>query len=257
MDKRTLGYVEVQVADKIATITFSHPAHNSMPGHLLQELRDAIKEQDQKKEVNVIILKSGGDRTFCAGASFEELTAISNPEEGKTFFMGFANVIKACRDSSKIIIGRIQGKAVGGGVGLISAVDYAVASKYAGIRLSELELGIGPFVIGPAVERKVGVNRYAELALTPGEWRSAEWAYHNGLYHKVLPSNEELNKEVAGYAAQLATYNPEALTAMKKVIWENTDHWNDLLKERAEMSGRLVLSDFTKQAIHSIKSKTK
>lgn len=255
MEKDSQAYVHCDIQEKIATITFFHPAHNSMPGYQLKELTNTIKDLENHKEVAVIILKSGGNRTFCAGASFDELIAISNPEEGQIFFSGFANVINACRKSSKIVIGRIQGKAVGGGVGIISACDYAIASKYASIRLSELELGIGPFVIGPAVERKVGKKLFSKLAISPQVWRSAEWALQNGLYDEVMDSNEELDTAVNAFAAELASYNPEALAALKKVFWEGTENWDDLLNERAEMSGLLVLSDYTRKALDAIKHK--
>lgn len=251
----TSAYVNCEIEDRIATITFYHPAHNSMPGSQLKKLTEAIQGLEEETNVSVIILRSGGDRTFCAGASFDELIAISNPEEGKVFFSGFANVINACRKSSKIIIGRIQGKAVGGGVGIISACDYSIASKYAAFRLSELELGIGPFVIGPAVKRKVGNKLFSTLSITPGEWRTAEWALKNGLYDQVHDNNEELDKAVNSFAHELSGYNPEALAALKKVFWEGTEHWDSLLAERAIMSGKLVLSEYTRNALQAIKNK--
>ena len=164
-DKRQLGSVTVEIEDGIGRITFAHPSHNSLPARLLSELTQTINELGQNDEAKILVLQSGGDRTFCAGASFDELIAIDNPANGKAFFMGFANVINACRKCPKFIIGRVQGKAVGGGVGVASAVDYCLATKFAAIKLSELAIGIGPFVVGPAVERKLGLAVMAQLAI--------------------------------------------------------------------------------------------
>jgi len=203
----------------------------------------------------VIVLKSVGDRTFCAGASFDELIAIDDFETGKRFFMGFANVINACRKCPKLIIGRVQGKAVGGGVGLASATDYCLATKYAAVKLSELAVGIGPFVVGPAVERKIGTSAMTQLAFNATEWRSAEWACEKGLYADVFETIEQLDAAVMQLAGKLALSNPEAMRLMKQAFWKTADHWDDLLAERAAMSGKLVLSDFTRKAIEKFKSK--
>jgi len=244
------GSVTVNYIDKnIAEITFFHPAHNSLPSNILKKLAENIATISKQNEVEVIILKSGGDRTFCAGASFNELVAIANEQEGKTFFMGFANVINACRKSSKIIIGRVQGKTVGGGVGLAASVDYCMATKYAAVKLSELAVGIGPFVVGPAVLRKVGLTNFTHLTLNPTEFKDSTWAKDNGLYDEVFESTEELDEAVLQMAKKLAATNPNARAALKKVFWKGTEHWDDLLAERAAESGRLVLSDFTKATL--------
>jgi len=233
----------------IAEITFSHPQHNSMPGYLLAELIKAIETCGSDPNTEVIILKSGGDRTFCAGASFEELMAIDNPESGKKFFLGFAGVINACRKCPKIIIGRVQGKSVGGGVGIASAVDYCLATKFAAIKLSELNIGIGPFVIGPAVTRRIGMAAFTQLSLNANEFQTAEWALEKGMYAEVHESAETLDEAVIKLAQYLITTNPEARRQLKKVFWEGTDHWDELLAERAAMSGQLVLSDHTKATL--------
>ncbi|GGG49359.1 enoyl-CoA hydratase/isomerase family protein [Hymenobacter glacieicola] len=239
----------------IATISFFHPSHNSLPGALLTKLADTITQVGQQAATKVIILKSEGAKTFCAGASFDELIAIENEAQGLEFFSGFAKVINACRTSSKIIIGRVQGKAIGGGVGVAAATDYCFATAQASVKLSELVVGIGPFVVGPAVERKIGVAAYAQLALDAAEFRSATWAQQRGLYAEVLDSEEALDAAVQAFAHKLAAYNPEALTDLKRVIWAGTEHWDQLLVERAAISGRLVLSDFTRQAIRQFKAK--
>lgn len=244
------GSVAIDYIEKsIAEITFFHPAHNSLPANILKKLAESIATVSDQLEVEVIILKSGGDRTFCAGASFNELVAISNEQEGKTFFMGFANVINACRKSSKIIIGRVQGKTVGGGVGLAASVDYCMATKYAAIKLSELAVGIGPFVVGPAVLRKVGLANFTHLTLNPTEFKDSAWAKNNGLYDEVFESTEKLDEAVLQMAKKLAVTNPNARAALKKVFWKGTEHWDDLLAERAAESGRLVLSEFTKETL--------
>ncbi|WP_284653781.1 enoyl-CoA hydratase/isomerase family protein [Flavobacterium terrisoli] len=248
----TNGNISVDIQDKIATITFSHPASNSFPGDLLQKLTDELNSLSSNADVNVVILQSEG-KTFCAGASFDELLSISDFKTGTTFFSGFANVINAMRKCSKIIIGKIQGKAVGGGVGLASACDYAFAYQDASVKLSEIAIGIGPFVIEPAVSRKIGKTAMAELTLQPNHWQTADWALAKGLFADIFDSYGELDEATLAFAKKLASYNPEALTELKKVFWEGTENWDELLYERAAISGKLVLSDFTKNALSEIK----
>lgn len=247
------GSLYTQIENKIATIEFSHPASNSFPSELLQRLTDELDKISANKEVSVIILKSGGEKAFCAGASFDELLQIDDLEKGEKFFSGFANVINAMRKCSQLIIGRIQGKAVGGGVGLAAACDYAFATEAASIKLSELTIGIGPFVIAPAVERKMGIAALAELTIAGHEWQNAYWAKEKGLYAKVYETVADLDKEVDFLAQKLAHYNPDALSDMKRVLWENTSNWDALLYERAAISGTLVLSEFTKNALSQFK----
>jgi methylglutaconyl-CoA hydratase len=247
------GWVQSKIEEGIATITFYHPSHNSLPGELLKQLVSHIDECGHNPAVGVIILKSEGERSFCAGASFDELAAIDNLEKGKAFFMGFANVINACRRCPKIILGRIQGKAVGGGIGIASASDYCYATERAAIRLSELAVGIGPFVVGPAIERKMGSSVFQQLALQPATWYDATWCRDKGLYHEVLADIPAMDEAILAHARQLLGYNPEARAALKKIFWEGADHWDQLLAERAAISGQLVLSDFTKEAIARFK----
>ena len=249
----TEPYVKKNTQNGIATIEFFHPAQNSLPGDLLAKLADTITESGNNDEVKVIILKSGGDRTFCAGASFNELININDAETGKIFFSGFANVINAMRKCPKFIIGRIQGKAVGGGVGVASATDYCMATKFAAIKLSELNVGIGPFVVGPAVERKLGTSGYSQIAIDANSFYEAEWAKQKGLYNQVYDSLEELDEAVKQFAENLCNYNPEAMKEMKKVFWTGTEDWDELLAERAIISGRLVLSEFTKETLKRFK----
>lgn len=247
------GSLYTHIQNNIATIEFGHPASNSFPGELLNRLTISLNELSSNKEVNVIILKSEAEKTFCAGASFDELTAISTMEEGKQFFLGFANVINAMRKCSKLIIGRVQGKAVGGGVGLAAACDYCFATEQASIKLSEFTIGIGPFVIAPAVERKMGLAALSELTLDATSWQNAYWAKEKGLYAKVFETIGELDKEVDYLALKLSQYNAEALKEMKKVLWEGTQNWDILLEERAKISGKLVLSEATKSALLKFK----
>jgi len=237
----------------ITTVTFSHPAHNSLPSRILTDLADTLRRFGEDEQTRVIVLQSEGNRTFCAGASFDELQVITSKEQGLEFFSGFAKVINACRTSPKIIIGRVQGKAVGGGVGVAAATDYCFATTQAAIKLSELAVGIGPFVVGPAVERKIGTAAYQQLALDATEFRPAAWAHEKGLYAELFDNQEALDEAVQAFARKLAAYAPDALRAMKKVFWEGTEHWETLLTERAAISGTLVLSDFTRSVIQKLK----
>ncbi len=247
------AYVSTNIIDGIATIEFFHPEQNSLPGNILKELAENIESAGQNDEVQVIILRSGGDRTFCAGASFRELVSINDGETGKTFFSGFANVINAMRKCPKFIIGRIQGKTVGGGVGIAAASDYCMATKFAAIKLSELNVGIGPFVVSPAIERKIGVSGMSQIAIDANTFYEASWAREKGLYTQVYESIEELDTAVEAFAKHLCTYNPEAMSEMKKVFWRGTGDWDSLLAERAAISGRLVLSEFTKKTLEKFK----
>ncbi len=250
------GHVHVSIDDKgIATVEFGHPLSNSLPGKILGSLAEEITKLGMNDEVKVVVLKSSGEKAFCAGASFDELISIEDFETGKTFFSGFANVINACRKSPKLIIGRVHGKAVGGGVGVASAVDYCFATKYADVKLSELAVGIGPFVVGPAVQRKIGVSAMSQLAINATEWKSAQWAMEKGLYTDVFESAAEMDEKIEELAAKLSQSNPEAMVLLKNIFWEGTDHWDDLLMERAELSGQLVLSEFTVNAINKFKKK--
>ena len=247
------AYVKQNTENAIATIEFFHPEQNSLPGNILAQLAQTITETGNNPEVKVIILQSGGDRTFCAGASFKELIAINDAGTGKVFFSGFANVINAMRKCPKFIIGRIQGKTVGGGVGIAAATDYCMATQFASIKLSELNVGIGPFVVSPAIERKMGVSAMSQIAIDANTFYEADWAKAKGLYTNVYESIEALDEAVEAFANHLCTYNPEAMLEMKKIFWKGTEDWDLLLAERAAISGRLVLSDFTKETLKKFK----
>ncbi|MFD1094600.1 enoyl-CoA hydratase/isomerase family protein [Salegentibacter chungangensis] len=253
MSTRENGSLYTHIENKVAMVEFGHPASNSFPSVLLERLQQEIDKLSENPEVNVIVLKSEGEKAFCAGASFNELIAIEDLQSGKEFFSGFANVINAMRKCKKLIVGRVQGKTVGGGVGLVAACDYAMATEAASIKLSELSIGIGPFVIAPAVERKIGVAALGELTLAAHEWKNAYWAKEKGLYARVFESIKDLDKEVQIFSEKLASYNPQALHEMKKSLWKNTENWGELLQERAAISGELVLSDFTKKALAKFK----
>ena len=246
-------YVKQAIENEVGYIEFFHPAHNSLPGDVLAQLANTISEAGENDAIKVIVLKSGGDRTFCAGASFNELININDAATGKVFFSGFANVINAMRKCPKFIIGRIQGKTVGGGVGLAASTDYCMATKFAAIKLSELNIGIGPFVVGPAIERKMGLSAMSQIAIDANTFYPADWAKQKGLFTHVYDSTEELDEAVKTTAEHLCTYNTEAMQEMKKVFWKGTDDWDKLLAERAQTSGRLVLSDFTKEKLKGFK----
>ncbi|SCY83185.1 enoyl-CoA hydratase/isomerase family protein [Flavobacterium caeni] len=247
------AYVKIDIQENIATIEFFHPEQNSLPGTILAQLAQTITDAGNNPDVQVIILQSGGDRTFCAGASFKELITINDAATGKVFFSGFANVINAMRKCPKFIIGRVQGKTVGGGVGIAAATDYCMATKFAAIKLSELNVGIGPFVVSPAIERKMGVSATSQIAIDANNFYEAEWARSKGLFAEVFESIEEMDAKVASFAQHLCTYNPEAMREMKQIFWKGTDDWDMLLAERAAISGRLVLSDFTKKTLEKFK----
>lgn len=249
------GYVKTGISDGIATVTFHHPKSNSLPAAVLAALAQGIEKAGADKAVRVIVVRSDGDKAFCAGASFDELVAITNEQEGLAFFNGFALVINAIRTVPCFVIGRVQGKAVGGGVGLAAAVDVCYAVQGASVKLSELAIGIGPFVVGPAVERKVGAGAFGFMSATPAAWQTAEWAEQKGLYAALFPTVDALDAAVAAHAKELATYSPEAMADLKRVMWRGTEDWGKLLPERAAVSGRLVLSEFTRNAIAEFKRK--
>jgi methylglutaconyl-CoA hydratase len=249
------GFVKTSIDSNIATITFFHPQSNSLPGAILNKLADEITAAGSNDDVRVIILKSEGEKAFCAGASFNELIAIDSDEKGKVFFSGFAKVINAIRKAPKFVIARVQGKAVGGGVGIASAADYTLATDNAEVKLSELAVGIGPFVVGPAVERKMGKSAFTSLSINATEWQSAYWAMNNGLYVNIFKDVDSLDQEVHTLATKLSASSPEAMMELKKVCWEGTENWDELLVHRAAISGRLVLSDFTRNAISKFKTK--
>lgn len=249
------AFVKSDLKNGIGTITFFHPQSNSMPGSQLSNLAKEIETLGKDNSVKVIVLKSEGEKAFCAGASFDELIAIKDLETGKKFFSGFAAVINAMRKAPKFVIARVQGKAVGGGVGIASSADYCFAVQGASCKLSELAVGIGPFVVGPAVERKIGKAAFCELTINATEWRSAEWGNQKGLYTDLFETVSDMDKAIDGLAQRLAASNPEAMSMLKKIMWEGTENWDSLLLERAGMSGTLVLSEFTVNAINKFKAK--
>lgn len=256
MDITQQGYVRTDLTtDGVAQIIFYHPNHNSLPGKLLGELVAAFEAAGGNPAAKVVVLRSAEHKTFCAGASFDELADIQDFDTSLKFFSGFGNIINAMRTCPKIVIGRIHGKAVGGGVGLAAATDFCMASQWASVRLSELAVGFGPFVIGPAVERKVGPAAFAQMTLNPSEWFTAEWAKSKNLFQEVFDTAEQLDAYITHFTRNLCSYSPEALAELKKTFWQGTEHWNSLLAERAAISGRLALSEFTKNAIAAFKTR--
>ncbi|MCC6371837.1 MAG: enoyl-CoA hydratase/isomerase family protein [Bacteroidia bacterium] len=250
------AFVKSEIVNGIGTITFFHPQSNSMPGTQLRNLAAEVEKLGKDTNVKVIVLKSEGDKAFCAGASFDELISIKDIDTGLKFFSGFAAVINAMRKAPKFVIARVQGKAVGGGVGIASAADYTFATEAALVKLSELAVGIGPFVVGPAVERKVGTSAFCQLTINATEWQSAQWAKEKGLYAELFANTEDMDKSIDTLTGKLATSNPEAMAMLKKIMWQGTENWDELLIERAGMSGKLVLSEFTVNAINKFKQKS-
>lgn len=249
------AYVNAVRQGALQVIEFYHPQSNSLPRTLLTQLAAAITAAGEDAEVKLILLRSRGEKVFCAGASFDELASITTAAEGLRFFSGFAEVINAIRNCPLLVIGRIQGKCVGGGVGLAAAVDYALATDQAHVKLSELAVGIGPFVVGPAVERKIGLSAFSQLAIDATEWRSAEWAHQKGLFAALFADSTGLDEGINRLVAQLLQSSPAALREIKKICWEGTEHWTQLLQHRASISGRLVLSEESKKAIERFKQK--
>lgn len=250
------GYVKIETrGGGVTVIEFFHPQSNSLPAAILNELAQEIHSAGLQKETKVIILRSAGTGAFCAGAFFTELSAITNAEEGKKFFSGFAHVINAMRKCPKLIIARIHGKCVGGGVGLAAAADYAIAVAAAEIKLSELSIGLGPFVVGPAIQRKLGLSAFSQLAIDAAMWRPADWARRKGLYAELHPNIEDMEESVQRLANELAHSDPQAIAEMKKILWEGTEGWDELLAQRAAISGKLVISSFTKAALEKLKKK--
>ena len=246
-------YIKSDITDGIATVEFHHPKSNSFPSTQLKELTRIFDSLGKNEDVKIIILKSSGDRVFSAGASFDELMTINDFETGKKFFMGFANVMMAMRRCPKFIIGCINGKVVGGGVGLAASCDYAIASEGSLVKLSELSIGIGPFVIEPAITRKIGITAFSEMTMNPTEWKSAEWIKEKGMYNFVYPDAESCEEAVLKFAQGLSVYSAEAMQNLKSIFWKGTEDWTEIMPQRAEMSGRLVLSDFTRQTLQKLK----
>jgi methylglutaconyl-CoA hydratase len=249
------GSVTTTIDQGVARICFHHPQSNSLPGSLLRQLGDAIKEAGAHQDVRVIVLMSTGDKAFCAGASFDELASIVTHEEGLLFFNGFAYVINAMRTSEKLILGRVHARAVGGGVGLACAVDYCFATRNAQMKLSELAVGIGPFVVGPAVQRKAGLAAMSQMAIDASSWHSAEWALQHGIYQQLHEDVHTMDSALDELARKLSASSPDAMKELKRIFWEGTEHWDALLPLRAEVSGRLILSDYSKSAIAAFKAK--
>lgn len=249
------AYVRTESHNGVATIEFFHPQSNALPARILEELAQAFHSAGHDHEAKVILLRSAGEKAFCAGASFAELAAIRNEEEGLAFFSGFASVINAMRTCPKLIVGRVHGKAVGGGVGLIAAMDYAIACEASEVKLSELAIGIGPFVVGPAVERKIGVSAFSQLAIDATMWRNSDWARRKGLFAEVHPTVDGMDESISRLTYALAHSSPAAMTELKKINWKGTEHWDKLLIERAAISGRLVTSEFSQKAIAAMLKK--
>ncbi len=253
MDKTQQGSVNLELHNGIGVLTFFHPTHNALPSHLLSKMIAFIQDAGEREAVKAILIKSEGNRTFCAGASLDELLQLENEMQATQFFMGFADLINAIRQCPKLVLGRVQGKAIGGGVGLAAAVDYCFATQYASVRLSELSIGFGPFVIEPAVSRKIGVAATAHLTLNPTEWQTAQWAKERNLFAEVFKDVQQMDDYIVHFTKSLVEYSPEAMRAIKQVLWTGTSHWNELLAERAAISGKLAISDFTRRKLAQFK----
>src|ERR1700749_1840591 len=249
------GHVRTETHEGVTTIEFHHPQSNSLPGRLLEAITHEVHGAGNDPHTRVIVLRSAGPKAFCAGASFDELLAIQTADQGFVFFSGFAHLINAIRKCPQFVIARIHGKCVGGGVGIAAAADYAIAVEGADVKLSELAIGIGPFVVGPAVERKIGLSAFSSLTIDATMWRDAEWARRRGLYAELHGRVNEMDESIQRLATTLAHSNPEAMTLLKQNFWKGTENWDQLLAERAAISGRLILSEFSRNEIHKFRKK--
>lgn len=241
-----LSSVQLNITHNIATISFYSIKSNSFTSIMLHELSQLLDEVSKNETINVVILKSEGEKTFCAGASFDELLQVENEEDASLFFSGFAKVILAMKNCKIPIITRVQGNAVGGGVGIIAASDYAFSLNNCKVKLSELSLGFGPFVIEPAVSRKIGIIAMQNISYNPVEWKNIQWARENNLFQETFETIELMDEKIEIFVNQLSNYSRDALVELKKVFWNNTEHWDKLLYERAAISGKLALSSYTK-----------
>jgi methylglutaconyl-CoA hydratase len=248
------AFVISEIKNSISIITFGTPKSNSLPGEILEKLAQTILDEGSKNEVKAILLKSDGDKSFCAGASFDELLEIEELEKSKIFFGGFAKVLNAMRNCGKLVIVRVQGKTTGGGVGIACAADYCFATEEAAMALTELNLGIGPFVIGPFVERKVGKSAYSAMSID-ADFRSADWCEKHDVYHSVSENIEIMDVEINAFMEKLSTRSSDALALIKKVSWEGTEHFEQLMPERILMSASLILEDSAKENIGKIKER--
>lgn len=248
------GFVNQELKNNISKITFGHPKSNSLPGEILELLAQTILDEGAKEEVKAILLQSEGEKAFCAGASFNELLSIEELEKSKVFFAGFAKVLNAMRSCGKLVIVRVQGKTTGGGVGIACAADYCFATKDSAMALTELNLGIGPFVIGPFVERKIGKSAYSAMSID-ADFRSADWCEKHDVYHSISESIEKMDIEINAFMEKLATRSSDALSLIKKVSWEGTENFEQLMPERILMSASLILEDSAKKNIEMIKER--
>lgn len=244
------GTVVYTASPPLAHIEFYHPKGNSLPSRILEELTLAFRRASEEPDLRVITLQSRGDGAFCGGANLDELRAIRDFESGKAYFMRIAELLTAMRDTPGCIIAKVQGPAVGGGVGLIAASDFVCAGQDAPVRLSEVSLGIGPFVIGPAVIRKIGLSAFSTLSLDAGTWYDAHWARSFGLYNRVVESHVELDRVAEQLAGDLAASGPSAVTTLKRELWRGENDWPARLEESAEQSAKLLMTEHTQRLLH-------
>ncbi len=248
------GFVTSEIKNNISEITFGTPKSNSLPGEILEKLAQTILECGKDQNVKAILLQSEGEKSFCAGASFDELLEIEELEKSKIFFGGFAKVLNAMRSCGKLVIVRVQGKTTGGGVGIACAADYCFGTTDSALALTELNLGIGPFVIGPFVERKIGKSAYSAMSID-ADFRSAEWCERHDIYQSVSENIPEMDSKIEKFLEVLSNRSSDALALIKKVSWEGTEHFDQLMPERILMSASLILEDSAKENIGKIKER--
>lgn len=248
------GTVQASVADGVGTVEFSHPKGNSLPAKLLDDLAGAITKLGNDAAARVIVLRSAGTGAFCAGASFDEFVTLADAEAGKRFFSGFSRVVLAMVRAPKFVLTRVHGRAAGGALGVIAASDYSIALRTASVKLSELQVGIGPFVVGVVIERKLGLAPFQSLAVH-ADWHDADWCERHGLYSALVDDEAALDVAVEAHAKRLASSNPDAMAEMKRIFWHDIGDWEERMNERAAMSGRMVFSNFTHAALTKFRAR--
>lgn len=246
--------VHTQIENSIAKIQFYNPASNACDPSMLAQMVHAFNTLSANSQVKVILLSSKGNKAFCAGASITHLSELKDMKAATDFFSGFGRLILSMKNCNKIIVTSVQGKAVGGGVGIIAASDYVIATENSGLRLSELMIGIGPLVIAPAVIRKVGVAHFSQLSLKPSTWKDAKWGAAHGLFNELVTDGDSLENVTVDYCNSLASYSAQALSALKSVLWQGTEHWEELLYENAAKTATLSLSEDAQESFKKFNS---
>lgn len=208
----------VDTRDGVLHVTLNRPdVHNAFNDELIGEAIDLFSNIDPKAARAVVLQGTG--KNFCAGADLNWMSRMVSytREENVRDSSLLAKMYALINECPLPVIGRIQGAAIGGGVGLVSVCDVAISTAKTQFGLSEVKLGILPAVISPYVIAKIGESHARALFLT-GERFDAERALRIGLVHRVVETAEDLDNAVYETITQLKTSGPEAVNACKKLI---------------------------------------